>query len=294
MNRLLLETSLGQDVPVLGRGLFRAGIWEENGWMTAGPAGDFQRLAGRIGFAKEFPIAPTQTIGFEIVAGGGRGWGDLPEHARFYAGRSPGQFLHDAALSAHAAAFPSGPLLRSFGEREAGLARGGGRPVGGDTFWHANLNLTLPIRALSRPLIPDESTDLTSSDGTPLTLRDLLSRQVSGSGKSFLIAHLMSQGLTSAQARQQADEIYGDITPATDFIIQQANLFAVKPLLMLDVARLSGRDGFADGSWLAVGGGLQLTLVTAKFDFGYMHTVSGPTFGDRGNLFFRLVFQNLF
>ena len=45
---------------------------------------------------------------------------------------------------------------------------------------------------------------------------------------------------------------------------------------------------------VAAGGGLQLTIVTASFEVGYMHTLSGPTFGNRGNVFARLVFQNLF
>ena len=47
-------------------------------------------------------------------------------------------------------------------------------------------------------------------------------------------------------------------------------------------------------TWLAAGAGLQITVVTAKLEAGYMRTFSGPTFGDRGNVFVRLVFQNLF
>jgi len=37
-----------------------------------------------------------------------------------------------------------------------------------------------------------------------------------------------------------------------------------------------------------------VTVVTAKLEAGYMWTLSGPTFGSRGNAFARLVFQNLF
>ena len=61
---------------------------------------------------------------------------------------------------------------------------------------------------------------------------------------------------------------------------------------MLDAGGLHGNGG--SETWLAAGGGVQLTIVIAKFETGYMHTVSGPTFGSRGNTFFRLVFQNLF
>ena len=61
---------------------------------------------------------------------------------------------------------------------------------------------------------------------------------------------------------------------------------------MLDAAGLY--DNGSSETWVAAGGGVQLTIVIAKLEAGYMHTVSGPTFGSRGNAFFRLVFQNLF
>jgi hypothetical protein len=189
---------------------------------------------------------------------------------------------------------PRGPLLRSFGEAEAGLVGPGGEAVGGESFWHVNLNLTLPIRCLSRPLIPDEATDLEDREGQPVTLRRMLHTAIDKSGKNFLAAQLRSEGLSPEAAERQAEEVYDEITPATDFIIDQANLYAIKPLLMFDAGGMSEGGTFSDSEWFAVGGGVQLTIVTAKFEFGYLRTVSGPTFGDRDNLFFRLVFQNLF
>ncbi|MDO8541219.1 MAG: hypothetical protein Q7S40_12340 [Opitutaceae bacterium] len=61
---------------------------------------------------------------------------------------------------------------------------------------------------------------------------------------------------------------------------------------MFDAGRLAGAAG--NPTWLAAGTGLQFTIVTAKFELGYMRTLGGPTAGNRGNLVFRLVFQNLF
>jgi hypothetical protein len=61
---------------------------------------------------------------------------------------------------------------------------------------------------------------------------------------------------------------------------------------MFDVAELylsPGRE-----AWTAAGFGIQLTVVTAKFEAGYMRTLSGPTFGSRGNFFGRLGFERLF
>jgi hypothetical protein len=61
---------------------------------------------------------------------------------------------------------------------------------------------------------------------------------------------------------------------------------------MFDAAGLSG--GGRDSTWLAAGGGVQLTIVTARLELGYMHTLRGPVDDDRGNFFARLIFQNLF
>jgi hypothetical protein len=62
--------------------------------------------------------------------------------------------------------------------------------------------------------------------------------------------------------------------------------------------QLSGRTKHrilrANALDFAAGGGIQVTVVTAKLEFGYMHTLSGPSYGDQGNAFGRLVFQNLF
>ena len=61
---------------------------------------------------------------------------------------------------------------------------------------------------------------------------------------------------------------------------------------MFDAAGMSGRG--TDETWLAAGAGFQLTVVTAKLEAGYLRTLSGPTYGEKGNAFVRLVFQNLF
>jgi hypothetical protein len=154
-----------------------------------------------------------------------------------------------------------------------------------------NLNVTLPIRAWSRPLIPDE--DVSDINNQPLTLRQLLKNQIDVSGPSLLRATLKREGLSDEEATRKAHQILQEVAPATHFIIDQANLYSVKPLLMFDAAGLSDRGG-ASETWFAAGGGLQLTVVIAKLEAGYMRTISGPTFGQDGNAFVRLVFQNLF
>ena len=284
-NRVLFDL-----IPPTIFGFVRAALWEDNGWLGGG--GAYQRLAGRAGYAKEIPVAPSQTIGLEVVVGGGGLWGDAPEYARFFGGASPGSFLYDGPASRALLDGPAGPLIRSFGEREAGLKTRSGTVRGGDAFWHFNLTLALPIPKLSRPLIPDVSTDLPGPGGEPFTLKQLITTQIERSGPAFATEALKSQGVPPAEAERQVNEMFQEITPATRFIVNDASFWAVKPVLLLDAGGLWG--GGDSENWLAAGAGLQVTVVVAKFEAGYVHTVKGPTFGSSGAAFFRLVFQNLF
>jgi len=148
-NRALLDT-----IPRPIYGFFRAAVWEDNGWLSGGSS--YQRMVGRIAYAKEIPVQPNQTIGLEVVAGGGAVLGSPPGYARFFGGNSSGQFLYDSPSSAALQNMPVGSLIRSFGEGRAGLPTASGAR-GGEGFWHVNLNLTIPIRwyeppPLSQPL----------------------------------------------------------------------------------------------------------------------------------------------
>ncbi len=274
-NRVLIESLLPQPIG----GFLRAAVWEDNGWTDKG-IGFHQRLVGRIGYARELPVSPNQTIGVELLGGGGRLWGEAPTSRRYFGGNSSSQFLYDGVSEAGLLNPPTGPLIRSFGQGEA-VGSGVGAKRGGNAFWHLNMNLTLPIRRLSWPLIPDED-----------EVRRRLKNGINVSGRSFLISALKQQGMSREEAIKEADRTLDEIRPATEFVIDEANLYSLKPLLMFDAGGLAGAG--SNPTWLAAGGGIQLTLVTAKFELGYMRTVQGPTAGDRGNFFFRLVFQNLF
>jgi hypothetical protein len=282
--RLLLDA-----IPPSISGFFRAAFWEESGWQDSD---SYQRFVGRIGYAKEIAISPNQTIGIEIVAGGGKTSGNTPGYSQFFGGNSRGQFLYDNPNSAALVQMPSGPIIRSLGENEARLRHAGGLTTGGDAFWHVNLNVTLPIPMWSMPLIPNEVTDIPDKNGNPMSVKQVLTNQIDFTGPNMLAAVLQQQGLSAGEAATQARRILNEVSPAARFIINDANLYSIKPLLMMDAAGMSG--GGSSETWLAAGGGVQLTVVTAKFEAGYMRTLSGPTFGQKGNAFVRLVFQNLF
>jgi len=288
INRVLLDA-----IPRPIYGFLRAAVWEDSAWLTGG-GGSYQRLVGRLGYAKEIPAGRNQTIGLELVAGGGKLEGNPPSYARFFGGNSAGQFLYDGPSFASLLKMPAGPLVRSFGQGQAGFRTSSGGVSGGDSFWHVNASLAVPVGAWSRALIPDELTDIEGADGKRVSLKQLLRKQVDVTGPSMLAATLRHEGMTAEEADRKAGEILGEVQPATRFIIDDANLYSVKPLLMFDAAGMTGGRSRSADTWFAAGGGLQIVIVTAKLEVGYMRTVSGPTFGNRGNVFVRLVFQNLF
>jgi len=108
------------------------------------------------------------------------------------------------------------------------------------------------------------------------------------SARSFLTAYYKSHGADPAKAEAQAKTDLQEIQPAVNYLTDYANIFAVKPLVMFDVARLGGLTRHA------VGGGIQFTLVVAKFEAGYMRTINPLPHEDRGNFVMRIGFQNLF
>ncbi len=94
---------------------------------------------------------------------------------------------------------------------------------------------------------------------------------------------------------EQVNKIIGkEIEPIIQFISRRANIFAVKPLVMLDAAQLGGVEGEGRRIRFAAGGGLQLVVVIARAEFGYMRSLPSIPGESKGNFVFRLTFQNLF
>lgn len=250
-----------------GDAFVRAAMWSEAAWPDRGSS--YGRIAAMAAVEKEFLLGKNQTIGVEAIAGAGRTW-SAPSYADFYGGNSERNFLYDSFDSSALARFPNGPLLRSFGEGQAG-----GR--GSSGYWHLNLNVSLPIPWFSAPLIPDE-------EAMPgLSLKRLLKNKASDS-VAYYAVQLENEGFAPEEALARARAMYGEVRPAIEFIADRANVYSLKPLLLFDLA---GRENQRLLS--AFGGGLQLTIVTARMEVGYMETLS-----ESGNFFARIVFQNIF
>ncbi len=268
----------------------RAALWHER-------AGGVGTVAAALGAAREFRLRPGLLLGVEASMQIGHMDAAAPPQRRFRGGPPPAQLLYDGPQTPGLLALPTGPVLRSFGTAQAQLGSGAAAR-GGTRFWSASLNVAFPVARWYRPLIPDESTGLQiADDQPPVTIKQMLMTQVNVTGPNMLAANLMSQGMPAAEAHKQAQASLAQVQPAVRYLVEDAPIFAVRPLLMIDAAGLAdgGAGADAHARWLAVGAGAQVQLATARFDLGYMRTVSGPvTRGGRGALVLRLSFQNLF
>ena len=82
---------------------------------------------------------------------------------------------------------------------------------------------------------------------------------------------------------------------AVDFLCYDADLYSLKPVLLLDTAWLGAPSGFSDRTVASVGGGLEATIVVVNFDVIYAHTVyDSSNQNTNGNLIFQLSYQKIF
>jgi hypothetical protein len=269
----------------IGDGFARFGAWLEGGFPSQGNS--YQRLAAQGGYSTELG-AGHDTVGLEVMAGSGYAWGNPPESSRFFGGSSATDFLYEPLNSARVKAFPLGPMLRSFGEQQAGLRGVNGLVSGGNFYWNLNLKLALPIAGWSQPLIPAITIDENGK-----TLGSKLKSQVKGASNT-LIEQFIGQGDSEDEAIAKTRAIFDDdITPTVNYLADRANIYSIKPILLFDVAQISGSDG-GSKVWAGVGGGVQMNIVNGRLETGYMQTIAPATDSSNGNFFLRFLFQDFF
>jgi hypothetical protein len=268
-------------------GFSRAGVWLEGGKPENAEA--YHRIAALIGYQKELPIGE-QTIGIEALFGAGKASRHTPEYSLFYGGNTLANFIYSEITDPATLSFlPTGPVLRGYGRNQAGFRLPSGEARGANSYHHFNLSLAIPIPSLSAPLIPDEVV----IDTPRRTLRDLIDFAVD-TGEDALSSSFEDEGLSSDEADAKAAKVFGQIKPGIKYLTYKAKIYSVKPLVMFDEARLARIDSTNPQSRYSVGGGLELTIVIARFQAGYMHAINRFEGEKRGNFVFRLVFTNLF
>ena len=271
----------------------------------------------------QFAEKNAPALGVEMLFGAGHSWGQLPEYARFFGGNSAGNFLYDAVNDPAPLDMPNGPLIRSFGRNQAGVQANSVRGGTSYWHYNLSVaipvtKLSRPlIPAEEVAAVPDDSGRLTCSGCT--SLKGALKNQVSGEKNIFIDAMAVRQ-LTDQQREDlaldpddpsdpltpdeqarlaaanqafedqqraiqpQADRLWNRLTPTIEYIADHANLYAIRPLIMLDTAKITAKETPDQRMRVAVGGGIQFNLVVAKFDLGYMRTVRSMPGDQRATL----------
>jgi hypothetical protein len=268
-------------------------------------------------------------VGLEMLFGLGRSWGSVPEHARFYGGNGGANFLYDSQNSSTLIEAPTGPLMRNIGRNRGGARYSTNGSIGGTSYEFLSTSLSIPIRSWSKPLIPPIAViDRPNGGGCEecSSLKNILKNQVV-KGKELYLGVLAWESLTEEQKADfaledkpdrtpeedarlaranaaydegivkftpKANAVWKEIMPTVGFIADKANLFSVKPLVMFDIARITARGERSARVRMGIGAGLQLNVVVAKFELGYVRTVRGISGEGGGNFVIRTVFEKLF
>lgn len=269
-------------------------------------------------------------IGVELGFGAGRASDRTPAYARFYGGNTAGNFLYDSHDGAAMTALPGGPLLRSFGRHQATTRSRGGAANGGTAYWSFNLTTSLPLPGWSKPLIPNillapgsdcaaclagsiktliknqvttsqnlhlstlTREQLTEADRQALALADEDEATLSPADAARLAAAQQQRDRIKAELEPEVKKIWNGVRPMVGYITDHANIYAIKPIVMFDAARLYAPEVMSEHTRLALGGGLQLTVVVAKFEVGYLRTLNRAPGDQRGNFVVRMVFEKFF
>jgi hypothetical protein len=252
---------------------------------------NYQRLVSRIGYSF-FAGSGHNNWHIETILGIGYSWGSMPAYNQFYAGNISQDFLYEPFKQIDNQALLNGPLIRSLGEKEGGVASTATGIIGGTSFWHLNTNIAIPVSKWAMPLIPDI---VISEEPRVMTLRSALKAQ-SETTKNFILDDLVSNHNfpDNEETEAKADEIVNrDIRPTLNYLSDRANIYSIKPLILFDIGHLNSRE-LPGKTWTAAGLGIQLTIVIARLEAGYMYTISPSSDASKGNFFLRFVLQNFY
>lgn len=292
------NTENGYSLFLLSDGLLkqnfgRIALWFDQGFPKRNN-GSYRRLSAKAGYSTAFKTGGDahQTLGIELTGGIGHIWGNPPVYSQFYAGNAAANFLYEPTNNLQLRSIPNGPVVRSLGEKEGMLLTGTDHLNGGTAYWHLNLNISIPVPQWSRPLIPPVVID----EATGATLQTKLKSLARGTAESGIATDLIdNKGYpdneqTDSLAKKMVEK---DIMPMIGFVTDRANVFSIKPLLLFDVAGMSGKD-LSQKTFVAAGGGVQLTVVIARLGAGYMRTIAPSTGTSKGNFFLQFVFENFY
>ena len=269
----------------------RMGLWSESGFTENQHDNNYQKIAIKVGWGHDFsmPYDSNQTLGIKLSLGAGYSPHNLPDNVGFYGGNNQNHFLDSSIDSHHLSRMPKGPLFRSVGQSQLTARNSSGVEITASSYWNLNLDAAIPLPFAYFPLIPNETVD------EQTTLKQLVASGVR-SAESFTALSLASKhpNWSEQRVKEEARKMMSDVRPGVDYIVYKANVYAIKPLFLLDVASMGGANFSNQDIRLAVGGGLQLSIMNAQFEVGYMNTVIGLSSDQEDNIFANLSFRTLF
>jgi hypothetical protein len=274
----------------VGHGFSRMGIWFDAGIPhNNGNLKPYQRVASRLGYAITFG-KDHNNVDLETTVNLGYIFGSAPIYNQFFAGNTTSNFLYTSLTSLSSQTMPDGPIVRSLGEKQGGIYTTLAELSGGTSYWGLNFNFSIPISGWARPLIPN----IVIEEDLNLTLPDAIVSQ-GVTAKSFIANDLVqSSGLSDEEADIKAQAIVDkDINPTLRYLARRANVYSVKPIVFFDLAQMNRRNS-GDETWGAAGAGLQLNIVNAKLDLGYMQTLFPSADKSKGNFLMRFTVQNFY
>ena len=276
----------------IASGFSRIGVWFGAGIPRhSNNYKKYQQLAGSIGYGITLGKGHNN-VDLEVVSGTGYSWGNPPPYNQFFAGNTARSFLYEPFASVRNSTFPEGAVIRSLGERQGGLRTSTGAVAGGTSYWYVNLTVSIPIPSWIRPLIPDI---VVSETPRRSTLADKLKGAVNFS-KSWIIQDMIDrQGFPdNDQTVSMAEKIVAkDIRPTVNYLADRANVYAFKPLLFFDLANI-GAHQLKNQTWGALGTGVQINVVNARLETGYVHTLFPSYDAGKGNFILRFTLQNFY
>jgi hypothetical protein len=270
------------------RGVGRIGIWGDLAYPSN--SDKYQRLAAQAGYATEVGKGHN-TLGIKLMSSAGYAWGNPPQYGRFFGGTQATDFLYDSFFNSSTRSFPAGPLLRSYGETQAGLKQANGLVLGATSYWGASLSSYIPIPGWSRPLIPDIKVSTNKNMG------EMIKGQVKNS-RRYIVIGLEQAGYSRDDAEAESTRMLEqDIIPAVNNLVDHVNLFSIRPFVAVDFAQLGAQlspQGYARSTYLGAGGGIQANLIGASMELGYMQSIAPSRSNPQGNFFLRFVLKDLF
>lgn len=275
----------------VAKGLSRMGIWFNAGIPKNNiNLKSYQRIAGKAGYAVSIGRGHNN-VDVETTLGSGYTWGTPPTYSEYFAGNTASDFLYVPLNSFSNMPFPEGPVIRSLGEREGGFSSAFNSVSGGTLYLGLNLNFSIPVSKWSSPLIPDI---VIQDEPRRITIRSAIKGQVT-TAKSFIANDLaLNGGLSDDEADAAAERIVDkDIKPTINYLADRANIYSIKPLLFFDFGEIN-KPSVGDKIWAASGAGLQLNIVNAKLEIGYVQTLFPKSDVSKGNFLMRFSVQNFY